>query len=276
MIDLCPTGARSMPLEEMHDLPLAVWMAVNRHLHHALGRPGIAAIFEEALADIEVMGLLKQAEAALGGPSVLPQTPFSAPGVLSGDVPDQVRSFAPHESPELRTPVPENNKQTEPANNKTMTIIHITRLKPLTIAETTAPQTPTPAPEAAQASHRSTPAFGGAQPAPATAQVKVNPEAFVNGVKAADTSARLLFLSAECLRLTELLEAANRRAERAQFSARLGMVTLTAVGELFRKQQLQILAAQAENTELKGVNATLLKALHRAETAVAASQSCGR
>ena len=106
--------------------------------------------------------------------------------------------------------------------------------------------------------------------------MKVNPEAFVNGVKAADTSARLLFLSAECLRLTELLEAANRRAERAQFSARLGMVTLTAVGELFRKQQLQILAAQAENTELKGVNATLLKALHRAETAVAASQSCGR
>lgn len=63
MIDLCPTGALSIETHEMRYLPLATWMAMNRHHEHALGRHGMAGHFEEVLADIEVSGLLRQAEA---------------------------------------------------------------------------------------------------------------------------------------------------------------------------------------------------------------------
>jgi hypothetical protein len=61
MIDPCPTGVRSMELDDMRHLPLASWMAMNRHHEHASRHPLMASIFEESLAEIEVSGLLKQA-----------------------------------------------------------------------------------------------------------------------------------------------------------------------------------------------------------------------
>jgi hypothetical protein len=63
--DPCPTGVYSIDLAEMRHLPVATWMAMNRHQEAALGRPGLASVFEQALADIEISGLLKQAEKSL-------------------------------------------------------------------------------------------------------------------------------------------------------------------------------------------------------------------
>jgi hypothetical protein len=234
MIDPCPTGLCALERSHMHHLPLAVWMAAQRHFEHARRHPKMAAIFEEAIADIEVMGLLKQAEA------VKPHALGSA----------------------ATSPVPENNKQPKPTNN--MTITHITRPASKPSAQASAPQTPTPAPddtiskidkELTAESRRSTPAFKGApaQPAPAPANY-----------------ARLLFLSGECLRLTELLQAAEQKITRAHMSATIAMESFHVLGSLFRKKDAEIQKLKAELAEAKTTNSTLLKALHRAETAAAA------
>ena len=168
----------------MRHLPLAVWLSAQRHFEHARRHPKMAVIFEEALADIEVAGLLRQAEAALG-----------------------------------TTPVP------EPTNNTAMntTSIHI-------ITSATPPRD--------------------------RDQERQN--------------VRLLQLSAECLRLTGLLHAAEQKINRARMSATIAMGSFNALGVLFRKKEAEIGRLSAELTETKASNATLLKALHRAETAAAA------
>lgn len=63
--DPCPTGMRSLPLPVMRHLPLPAWAAMNRQAEHQLNRPAMADIFERALCDIEVIGLLDQAEKSM-------------------------------------------------------------------------------------------------------------------------------------------------------------------------------------------------------------------
>lgn len=215
MIDVCPTGLTALERSDMRHLPLAVWMAAQRHFEHARRHPKMATIFEQALADIEVTGLLRQAEAGLG------TSPFSAP-VPSPDVCQEGGLYI---RPELRSPVPEtaNNKQ---ANNTAMnntTNIHI---------------------------------INSATPPRDRDQERQN--------------ARLLQLSADCLRLTGLLHAAEQKINRARMSATIAMGSFNALGQLFRKKEAEIQQLKTELAETKASNATLLKALHRAETAAAA------
>lgn len=222
MSDVCPTGLAALERSDMRHLPLAVWMAAQRHFEHARRHPKMATIFEQALADIEVAGLLRQAEAALG------TSHFSAPGVLSEGIPDQEPVGAGLKSPELRSPVPEPANNSKPTNNTAMsntTNIHV---------------------------------FNAATPARDRDRDQER------------QNARLLHLSAECLRLTGLLHAAEQKINRARMSATIAMGSFNALGQLFRKKEAEIGRLSAELVETKASNATLLKALHRAETAAAA------
>ena len=58
--DPCPTSVCSLTVEDHRSLPLMPWFAAQRHREAMF--PAIRNIFDEAMADIETMGLLKQAE----------------------------------------------------------------------------------------------------------------------------------------------------------------------------------------------------------------------
>jgi hypothetical protein len=58
--DPCPTGIYALTGDDHYKLPLLPWFAAQRQRASTL--PGIRNVFEETMADIETMGLLKQAE----------------------------------------------------------------------------------------------------------------------------------------------------------------------------------------------------------------------
>lgn len=62
--DICPTGRRALPFDDLKAMPLLPWFAGMRQLD--IGRPALVAHYNDAMDDIVMMGLLHQAEIALG------------------------------------------------------------------------------------------------------------------------------------------------------------------------------------------------------------------
>jgi len=58
--DICPTGPRSVCGDSLRRMPLLSWFAAQRT---DCARFSGRNVFDESMADIETMGLLKQAEA---------------------------------------------------------------------------------------------------------------------------------------------------------------------------------------------------------------------
>ena len=59
--DPCPTGVNALGENDRRNLPLLPWFAARRQADSFHGK--LADFYAEAMADIELMGLLRQAEA---------------------------------------------------------------------------------------------------------------------------------------------------------------------------------------------------------------------
>jgi hypothetical protein len=64
--DPCPTGIFALDADHRLHLPLLPWFAARRQADSIHG-PQLPAFYTDAIRDIEMIGLLRQAEAAMSG-----------------------------------------------------------------------------------------------------------------------------------------------------------------------------------------------------------------